>query len=63
MILCKLNLISHAYVLSNIFISLEWRLYYNADVGWPSFERQKEVSSRVRPCGDLGYVKQSVNSS
>jgi hypothetical protein len=24
--------------------SLEWRSCYNADVGWPSFEREQEVN-------------------
>jgi hypothetical protein len=43
--------------------SPERRLYYNADVGRPSFERQQLGESRVRPRGDLGDVKQPVNSS
>jgi hypothetical protein len=38
-------------------------LYYSADVGRPSFERQKGVEWSVRPRGNLGYVKQTVCSS
>jgi hypothetical protein len=44
--------------------SLERRLYYNAEVGRPIFERrQLGESKRERPGDDEEYVQQSVDSS